>query len=100
MHGSCRGGTTGPGRRRIRCQDRLDGRGPHHDASRAAAAGTPAVNDVARGTSRTLFALEVRPAVPSALARLDDLASNLAYAWHPQIGALFERLDRDAWQAS
>jgi starch phosphorylase len=42
----------------------------------------------------------VRPAVPSALSRLPELAANLFYTWDPTIRSLFRRLDPSAWKAS
>ena len=40
-----------------------------------------------------LFALEVIPVVPQALARLSELAGNLFFSWHRPTRALFEALD-------
>jgi len=42
--------------------------------------------------------LLVRPAIPPALARLEELASNLLYTWEPSIRGLFRRLDPALWR--
>src|SRR5438874_807476 len=42
----------------------------------------------------------VRPALPPALARLNDLAYNLLWTWEPNIRSLFRRLDPALWKAS
>ena len=44
--------------------------------------------------------LEVTPVVPSALARLPELAANLFFSWHRPTRALFEDLDRELWKQS
>src|SRR6202043_3498859 len=41
--------------------------------------------------------LEVTPAVPRALARLPELASNLFFSWHRPTRALFEDLEPELW---
>ncbi len=43
--------------------------------------------------------IEVQPRIPPALARLEDLASNLVYSWDRRVRALFARLDRKLWSA-
>jgi glycogen phosphorylase len=43
--------------------------------------------------------LLVRPAIPRALARLEELAHNLLYAWEPAIRSVFRRLDPALWKA-
>ncbi len=43
--------------------------------------------------------LLVRPAIPRALARLEELAHNLLYCWEPAIRAVFRRLDPALWRA-
>ncbi len=40
----------------------------------------------------------VRPALPAALARMQELASNILWAWEPPIRALFRRLDPALWK--
>jgi starch phosphorylase len=47
----------------------------------------------------TTFCLELRPKIPQALRRLEDLANNLAYAWDREIRGVFWRLDRELWSA-
>lgn len=47
----------------------------------------------------TLFRLELRPQIPAALSRLNDLASNLMYSWDRDIRGVFWRLDKDLWRA-
>jgi starch phosphorylase len=43
--------------------------------------------------------LLVRPAIPRALARLEELAHNLLYTWDPVIRSVFRRLDPALWRA-
>ncbi|MCC7173851.1 MAG: alpha-glucan family phosphorylase [Bryobacterales bacterium] len=40
----------------------------------------------------------VRPSIPPALARLEELASNLLYTWEPAIRGIFRRLDPALWK--
>lgn len=47
----------------------------------------------------TRFLLEVRPAIPERLRRLEDLANDLLYSWDSQVRSLFVRLDPDLWDA-
>jgi starch phosphorylase len=47
----------------------------------------------------TTFVLELRPQIPAKLARLEELAGNLAYSWHRDIRAVFARLDPALWSA-
>jgi glycogen phosphorylase len=42
----------------------------------------------------------VRPALPSSLARLSELAYNLLWSWEPIIRAVFRRLDPNLWRDS
>ncbi len=42
----------------------------------------------------------VRPAIPPALSRLEELAYNLLYGWDPVIRSLFRRLDPGLWKTS
>jgi len=42
----------------------------------------------------------VRPALPPQLARMQELASNILWAWEPPIRALFRRLDPLLWKES
>jgi len=41
--------------------------------------------------------LEVRPKLPKALARLEDLSGNLYYSWERRVRGLFHRIDPDLW---
>ncbi|MGQ0658222.1 MAG: alpha-glucan family phosphorylase [Chromatiales bacterium] len=41
--------------------------------------------------------LEVQPLIPAPLARLPELASNLAYSWNRRARLLFANLDRQLW---
>jgi starch phosphorylase len=41
----------------------------------------------------------VRPAIPSAIARLPELAYNLLYGWDPFIRSLFRRLEPNLWRS-
>ena len=50
--------------------------------------------------SRTIHTLDTRPTLPEPLARLDELAGNLAYAWDRRIRAVFPALDAARWEAS
>jgi starch phosphorylase len=43
--------------------------------------------------------LLVRPAVPTAVARLEEFAHNLLYSWEPVIRSLFRRLDPALWKS-
>ncbi len=43
--------------------------------------------------------LLVRPAIPEALSRLEELATNLYYTWEPSIRSVFRRLDPALWKA-
>lgn len=45
----------------------------------------------------TRFSIEVQPLVPAKLARLNDLANNLFYAWTVRVSHLFEELDPKLW---
>ncbi|HEX4781752.1 MAG TPA: alpha-glucan family phosphorylase [Usitatibacter sp.] len=47
----------------------------------------------------TAFPLEINPRVPEELARLEDLASNLWFAWNRAARELFARLDPTLWEA-
>lgn len=42
----------------------------------------------------------VEPVLPGALEPLRTLAGNLAWSWHTDAIALFERIDREAWEAT
>src|SRR5215471_20650117 len=42
----------------------------------------------------------VRPAVPPALSRMNELAYNILWSWEPSIRALFRRLDPALWKDS
>ncbi|TAK53163.1 MAG: alpha-glucan family phosphorylase [Gammaproteobacteria bacterium] len=43
------------------------------------------------------YPLEVRPVVPAALARLEELAGNLLYSWDRRVRGLYYRLDPELW---
>ena len=47
----------------------------------------------------TAFALEIRPRIPAALARLAELADNLWFSWDRHARSLFARLDPALWDA-
>lgn len=49
---------------------------------------------------RPLRELLVRPALPPALSRLSELASNVLWSWEPAIRTLFRRMDAQLWGAS
>ena len=40
------------------------------------------------------------PALPARIARLEDLAADLWWSWHPEARQVFRRLDYDAWRAT
>ena len=42
--------------------------------------------------------IEIYPIVPTALARLPELANNLFFSWHRPTRALFEDLDPELWK--
>ena len=44
------------------------------------------------------YSLEVRPVIPEALARLEELAGNLLYSWDRRTRALFLRIDPELWE--
>jgi glycogen phosphorylase len=46
----------------------------------------------------TVFSLQVHPRVPSAIERLEDLASNFWFSWNPAARWLFSRLDESLWR--
>jgi starch phosphorylase len=46
----------------------------------------------------TRFTLEVRPRIPSSLARLEILANDLLYSWERRVRSLFHRLDNELWE--
>ncbi|MCX7165799.1 MAG: alpha-glucan family phosphorylase [Rhodocyclales bacterium] len=47
----------------------------------------------------TRYQLEVNPAIPPRLARLDEIANNLWYSWDRPTRALFARLGAGLWRA-
>ena len=47
----------------------------------------------------TRFSLEVQPALPQKLNRLQELAEDLLYSWDRQVRGLFFRLDRNLWES-
>ncbi|KTG16096.1 MULTISPECIES: alpha-glucan family phosphorylase [unclassified Guyparkeria] len=47
--------------------------------------------------SHTTYHLEIRPTLPPALARLNDLASNLYYSWSRRTRDLFQAIDPATW---
>ena len=40
----------------------------------------------------------VAPSLPTKLASLQELATNLVWCWHPSMIELFRRIDRDLWE--
>jgi starch phosphorylase len=46
----------------------------------------------------TRFTLEVRPRIPAALGRLEELANDLLYSWDRRVRSLFFRLDNVLWE--
>ena len=51
-------------------------------------------------TTATTYTLELRPNIPAALHRIEEIAENLAYAWDREIRGVFWRLDRNLWNAT
>src|SRR5258708_32472104 len=47
----------------------------------------------------TAFPIEVTPRLPAAIARLEELASNLWFSWDRPARALFARLDTALYEA-
>jgi Glucan phosphorylase len=41
----------------------------------------------------------VRPALPPALSRMSELASNLLWSWDHNLRSLFRRLDPTLWKS-
>jgi starch phosphorylase len=48
--------------------------------------------------SGTRYTLEVQPAIPARLHRLNELANDLLYSWDRQVRGLFYRLDPHLWE--
>lgn len=48
----------------------------------------------------TRFVIEVKPKIPDALSRLEEIAHNLIYSWNRQVRGLFFRLDKALWDAT
>jgi len=48
--------------------------------------------------SNNVFALQVSSSIPPPLSRLDDLAKNFWFSWHPELGQLFRKLDPVLWR--
>jgi hypothetical protein len=44
------------------------------------------------------YPLEVRPVIPQALTRLEELAGNLLYSWDRRARGLFMRIDPALWE--
>ena len=42
----------------------------------------------------------VRPALPSSLSRMTELAYNILWSWEPMVRSLFRRLDPVLWKES
>ncbi|MBA2774835.1 MAG: alpha-glucan family phosphorylase, partial [Nocardioidaceae bacterium] len=49
---------------------------------------------------RAIRRFTVRPVLPEPLRRLEELATNLRWSWHPPTQDLFETIDRSAWTSS
>lgn len=49
---------------------------------------------------RPVATVHVRPNLPQALERLEEVAYNLRWAWHHDSMVLFRRLDQDLWNAT
>ncbi len=49
---------------------------------------------------RAIRRFTVRPVLPTALAPLGDLATNLRWSWHHETQDLFEAIDPDLWAAT
>ncbi len=49
---------------------------------------------------KLLGQLSVFPALPQRIHRLEELAYNLWWAWHPEAQELFKRLDEDLWEGT
>ncbi|MFO7285464.1 MAG: alpha-glucan family phosphorylase, partial [Gammaproteobacteria bacterium] len=45
-----------------------------------------------------IFSLQVHPRLPDAIERLEELASNFWFSWHPAARWLFSRLDQTLWR--
>ena len=45
-----------------------------------------------------IFTLQVHPRLPDAIERLEELASNFWFSWHPAARWLFSRLDQTLWR--
>ncbi|MEX1082140.1 MAG: alpha-glucan family phosphorylase [Halofilum sp. (in: g-proteobacteria)] len=46
----------------------------------------------------TRYSIEVRPVIPQALSRLEELAGNLLYSWDRRARSLFRRIDPTLWE--
>ncbi|MEJ7690204.1 MAG: DUF3417 domain-containing protein [Nocardioidaceae bacterium] len=49
---------------------------------------------------RAIRRFTVRPVLPEPLRRLEELAINLRWSWHPPTQDLFETIDKVAWASS
>jgi len=49
---------------------------------------------------RAIRRFTVRPVLPESLRRLEELATNLRWSWHPETQDLFKSIDAAAWTAS
>ncbi len=45
-----------------------------------------------------IYSLQVHPRLPEAIERLEELASNFWFSWHPASRWLFSRLDQTLWR--
>src|SRR5690606_40862946 len=45
-----------------------------------------------------IFPLQVHPRLPAPIERLEELASNFWFSWHPASRWLFSRLDQSLWR--
>src|SRR5690606_26652318 len=45
-----------------------------------------------------IFPLQVHPRLPEAIERLEELAANFWFSWHPASRWLFSRLDQTLWR--
>jgi starch phosphorylase len=50
-----------------------------------------------RNTEPQLFSFQIRPKIPAALARLEDIAGDLWFSWHARARNLFRQMDEDLW---
>jgi len=50
-----------------------------------------------RNTEPQMFSFQIRPKIPEALSRLDEIAGDLWFSWHARARNLFRQMDEGLW---